>query len=83
MTALADQQINRLAFRSALFSRRGLDSLSAEKLAEKLTARDLERDDRHACVECESIQRNEKCFKQLPVSKVQLIRCHGFTFQKP
>lgn len=81
-----DAQIKRFQFRSALFSRRGLSTQDAEALADKLAVRDFERDERRACVECESIQRGQRgttCFKRLPVLPTQLMRCNGFTFQKP
>ncbi len=83
MPAWNEAQIVRFNFRNALFSRRGLTPNEAEALADKLAFRDYERDDRRVCVECSSWQRKGTCFKRLPTSQTQLVRCHGFSFSTP
>ena len=94
MPAWNDAQISRFNYRLALFIRRGIESLLAEKLADRLALRDFERDDRRLCLECESLQRGGKCFqvaqgklpkvspRHEPVTNV-LQRCSAFSFQKP
>lgn len=81
--ALGDKEIFRLSFRFDLFVRRGVESLHAEKLADRLATRDFERDDRRLCLECQHYQQSRTCFKRLPMSIEQLARCHGFDFQTP
>jgi len=83
LPAWGDAQIRRYSFRLALFVRRGIESLAAEKLADRLATRDFERDDRRLCLECQHYQKSRTCFKRLPMSIEQLARCHGFQFQTP
>ena len=83
MPAWGEQQISRFQFRQALFVRRGMTTDAAEKLGDRLATRDYERDDRRVCIECDSIQRGNTCFKQNPVLLTQLMRCDSFTWQKP
>ena len=47
----------RVAFRVALFQRRGLSHADAVTTADSLTRRDADRDDRRMCIECAHIQR--------------------------
>lgn len=96
MTAPAwdDKQIARFNFRKALFERRGLEPVVAEREADRLATRDYERDDRRMCVECASLQRNGRCFvssqglmrntnvRHEPVIDI-LQRCDYFTWQTP
>ena len=83
MPAWGDAQIRRFNFRHALFIRRGIEPLHAEKLADQLATRDYERDERRLCLECQHMQRSRTCFKRLPMSIEQLARCHGFEWQTP
>ena len=94
MPAWGDAQISRFKFRESLFQRRGLGTMAAEALADKLANRDYERDDRRLCIECESLNQAGKCFLaiqgKLPDTPARhepvidlLQRCAGFTFQKP
>ena len=83
MPAWGDAQIRRFNFRHALFIRRGIEPLHAEKLADQLATRDYERDERRLCLECKHMQRSRTCFKHLPMSIEQLARCHGFEWQTP
>lgn len=78
-----EREIGRFKFRSALFQRRGLSEPDAETLADRLAERDYERDDRRVCIECAHWQRSRTCFKKLPTSFVQLVRCVGFKWQAP
>ncbi len=94
MPAWGDAQIKRFMFREALFKRRGLSAQAAEQIADRLAARDHERDDRRICLECSSLQRGGSCFavsqgdmpnvsaKHSPVIDV-LQRCDSFSFQTP
>ena len=94
MPAWGDQQISRFTYRVGLFQRRGQSPKNAEAFADRLAFRDYERDDRRACLECESMQRGGRCFvasqrrmpgvsQYLEVIPRLLQRCHYFTFQKP
>lgn len=57
-----DREIARFLFRVALFTRRGLSEPEAETLADRLSERDYERDDRRMCIECKHLQRGGTCF---------------------
>lgn len=94
MPAWGDREIARFTFRVGLFQRRGLPPREAEKLADRLALRDYQRDDRRVCLECESIQRNGRCFKSshglmpgfsrfFEPLRTTLQRCASFTFQTP
>lgn len=58
---LNDRQLSRMAFRVALFSRRGLGLEQAERLADRLALRDAEHDDRRCCIECAERTTDRKC----------------------
>ena len=83
MPAWGDAQIRRFNFRLALFVRRGVEPLHAEKLADQLATRDYERDERRLCLECKHMKRARVCTHRLPMSIEQLARCHRFEFQTP
>lgn len=57
-----DKVIGRFAYRVSLFKRRGLPDARAERLAERLVARDHERDDRRACAECKHLTREHEIY---------------------
>lgn len=78
-----EKEIARFKFRVGLFTRRGMSEADAEVWADRLFERDYERDDRRICLECSSWQRSRTCFKRLPTSPEQLIRCEGFSWQRP
>jgi hypothetical protein len=83
MTAWTGKEIGRFLFREGLFRRRGMSAADAERVADRLAGRDQDRDDRRICAECAHFQQSRTCFKQLPTSFIQLIRCEGFAWQKP
>lgn len=88
-------QIRRFTYRLGLFMRRGLPELVAESVADRLSRRDHDRDDRRMCIECESLQKSGHCFKasqgafesegvkRLEPVKTILQRCQGFSWQTP
>lgn len=51
-----ERELSRMAFRIGLAQRRGLSEAEAERLADRLLARDRDRDDRRMCVECSHLQ---------------------------
>ena len=55
-TAMTGREINTFTARLSRFTGRGLDVAHAEALADKLVNRDREKDDRHACPECQHLQ---------------------------
>ncbi len=57
-SAMNSGEIENFAKRAALFNRRGLASLDAELLADKLVTRDREGDNRRACLECRGLTGN-------------------------
>lgn len=79
----SDIEIRRFLKRVGLFERRGLPTNDAEALADSLVLRDRDRDDRRCCVECDSLQQSGTCFRSLPISRTQLVRCFGFRWQQP
>lgn len=81
--AWGDRELSRFQFRAGLFARRGFAAERAEHLADRLALRDMQGDDRRVCMECANRQVRGTCFKRLPVSDEQLVRCHGFEWQKP
>lgn len=83
MQPWSDREIARFQFREALFRRRGLAPAAAEALGDRLARRDQERDDRRCCAECSNWQQSRTCFKQLPTSFIQLVRCPDFDWQRP
>lgn len=56
-----DVEISRFLKREALFRRRG-EGHDAEALAERMQARDRDRDDRRMCIECTHLQQDGGCF---------------------
>ena len=82
-TPLNDIELGRCVKRAALFERRGLSADAAETLADRLARRDRERDDRQCCIECDSLQQPGTCFRGLPISRTQLVRCAGFGWAMP
>lgn len=72
-----------MSFRMGLFQRRGLDLDQAEALADRLMARDAERDDRRVCLECRHLQRSLTCARQQAPLLQTLQRCHRFEWQVP
>lgn len=94
MQPWGDADLRRFPIRAALFRRRGLTEREAEDLAERLTLRDQERDDRRVCLECSHLQHDGGCFaaaqgwlrntsrKHQPVLAL-LQRCESFEWTKP
>lgn len=73
----------RHTYRVGLFKRRGCDDESAQKLADALAQRDLERDDRRMCIECRNWQHSKTCaVKELFLPRI-LQRCPRFAWQTP
>ncbi len=91
LPTLGDKELTRMEFRLGLFRRRGMPERMAEKLVDRLVLRDLERDDRRACIECANFQgipgtdRPRTCFYADPGFSTQplLQRCPRFNFQTP
>jgi hypothetical protein len=94
-TSWSHKEIDRFMGRVVLFTRRGVKPAEAEQWAERLVARDREKDTRRLCIECEHLQRDGGCFalsrnpggyrqgdRLFPVTTV-LQRCHRFEWQKP
>jgi hypothetical protein len=61
-STLTDKQQARLAFRVALFKRRGWDERKALDYADRLVERDAELDPRRLCQECAHLQTGSTCF---------------------
>jgi hypothetical protein len=72
----------RFQIRLRMFARRGLDSLRATELAERLTVRDEQRDDRRLCVECAHLRRGWNCAKGDAVLVDVLQRCFSFRWER-
>jgi hypothetical protein len=82
-----DATIARFEARVSLFRRRGMDAPDADDLAERLTLRDTQGDDRRLCLECLHIQagrctnHREACLQGPEVGRDltnRLQRCPGF-----
>ena len=87
--AWGDAEIERFMVREARFRRLGR-AVDAEHLAERLTLRDREQDDRRLCLECTSLANNRRCElaaqgrlagadRRLEPVPTILQRCPGFT----
>ena len=84
-----DAEISTFTTRVLKFVARGIDPTDADDLAERLTLRDRDQDDRRMCVECVHLKANGRCaaahagrllgvdrrFEPVPT---QLWRCEGF-----
>ena len=84
-----DAEIERFLVREARFTRLGRVA-DAEHLAERLTLRDREQDDRRLCLECAALADNRRCelaaqgrlagaYRRLEPLPTILQRCPGFT----
>lgn len=78
-----DAEFRRFDFRRRLFQRRGVCEEVAEQMADRLTVRDQDRDERRVCLECAHWQQSRTCFLGLPTSPMQLVRCRGFEWVTP
>lgn len=91
-TAMNTAEIDTFTARVLLFTRHGRDTTEAEKLADKLVARDRDGDDRRVCLECRNLRRSGGLWRcgqphragwagaDLPGDLVNLLqRCDGFT----
>lgn len=85
----ADAEIDALQRREARFTRMGR-AADAEHLAERLTLRDRQNDDRRLCLECAALADNRRCLlaargrlagahRRLEPVQTILHRCPGFT----
>ena len=81
--AMTDKQINRMQFRIDLFQQHGWDEHRAERWADQLHQRDLDRDDRHLCVECRNLLSQWRCAERGPVLADVLQRCPTFAWAMP
>lgn len=81
--ALNDKQIARMAFRVELFQRHGWDEKRAERWADRLHQRDLDRDDRRLCVECKNLLSQWRCAQRGLVLVDVLQRCPTFSWMTP
>jgi len=87
-----DKEIARFLFREALFVKRGCSADEAAKLADRLAARDQDKDDRRVCLECKNLKRDGGCAevgrmigtdpKHKPVQTI-LFRCAFFDWRMP
>ena len=89
MIPIGPRETSRMQFRIALFKRRGMRDNEADALADRLLARDCDRDDRRSCMECSNYQRGGTCFAQQngwikhSPQRDCLWRCECFEFCKP
>lgn len=81
--AVTDKQINRMSFRIELFQQHGWDEQRAERWADHLHQRDIERDDRRLCVECKNLLSQWRCAQRGTVLADQLQRCPTFAWNTP
>ncbi len=83
-----DDEIETFVARSAHFSTRGL--VDAEHLAERLTLRDRQADDRRLCLECRELEASGRCAaerrgtlssanRRLEPKPIVLMRCPSFS----
>lgn len=89
-TAMNGREISTFMARLRSFTDKGVDLTEADRLADKLVARDREGDDRRLCLECAHLggagrrrcgnwQRADLGDAALPLDLVFLLqRCHGF-----
>lgn len=80
---LNDKQLARMAFRVHLFQQHGWDEQRAERWADHLHQRDLDRDDRRLCAECKNLLSQWRCAKRGQVVMDQLQRCKTFEWMTP
>ena len=92
-SAMNGEEVDTFTARLARFTDKGLSLIDAERLADKLVARDREGDDRRVCLECAHLRHGGRCGNwqaagvairardaQLPGDfTVMLQRCDGFT----
>lgn len=89
--AMNTAEIEAFTARVLLFTWHGLDDTEAERLADKLVARDRQADDRRMCIECAHLRRAagfgrcgkwreaERCGPTVPVEAMTLLqRCVGW-----
>ena len=88
-----DAEISAFTTRVMLFIRRRIGADAADDLAERLTLRDREHDDRRMCVECGELARDGRCQaaergvlqgadRRLEPMQKQLVRCPKFGLRK-
>jgi hypothetical protein len=94
LTPMDDRAIGRFLYRVGLFMRRGWTEDKAEQFADRLFRRDVDRDDRRACIECSNLQRTGLCLPathgRIPYTSKRfqpitdlLQRCEFFKWQTP
>jgi hypothetical protein len=74
----SDIEIKVFVTRVTMFIQRGVAAGLADDLAERLTLRDREQDDRHTCAEC-SHGRSTRCPDGAPLPVDTLHRCSTYT----
>lgn len=88
-----EAEVSTFTRRVMLFIQRGVGADAADNLAERLTLRDREQDDRHVCAECDELSRDGHCQAakrgamrgaDLRLEPVQtlLLRCPAFALRK-
>ena len=88
-----DAEISAFTTRVMLFMRRRIRADAADEVAERLTLRDREHDDRRMCVECGELARDGRCQaaergvlqgadRRLEPMQKQLVRCPKFGLRK-
>lgn len=80
---LGDREIGRIDFRTALFRQHAWDDERARKWALRLAARDLDKDDRHLCVECSHLTGKWACRVGGTVVAEALQQCPKFAWETP
>jgi hypothetical protein len=73
-----DNEIQTFTTRVLIFVRHGVNPTEADDLAERLTLRDREQDDKRMCVEC-NMGTSNRCPAGAPMPIGTLHRCGGFT----
>ena len=59
--AWSEREIETFSARVLLFVRRGLSPTTADDMAERMTWRDRDGDDRRTCIECRHLSRDARC----------------------
>jgi hypothetical protein len=90
LLGLDDGEITRMVGYATQARRHGLNVDDAEEIADRLTLRDRQHDDRRMCIECRSLELSGRCAtarvgqlagadRRFEPVKTVLIRCAGFT----
>ncbi len=89
LCGLDDAEIDRMVRYMGMAQRQGFNPDEAEEIADRLTLRDRQLDDRRMCIECRHLESTGRCAyaragrlagadRGFEPFKTDLIRCHGF-----